>query len=178
MHALRRSSRYLTTAIVALAACGEPEIPAALDASMGTPDSGVSTEDAATLRDPCVMAHMYLVEGDQLTYYCGHEFELDRRWRGEFQTGRCIRPFATEVSYSALLALHYRQGGRAELWRGNTPVIVTPIEPSYYTTRHTDVRAYESPEGDRAELHVLSRAACFAPPAGPLTRASVEALEQ
>lgn len=175
MHPNHRSRLHfpaLFTVILGLSACGDPEPPALGDAP---------TEDGEVrLREPCVMSHVYLVEDDELTYDCGNEWEVDRQWRGEFQTGRCVRPanvLAGEPYYSTLLALHYRRGGRAELWWGDAPAIVTEIDRSYFTQKKTDIRVYENANGDRAELHVLSRSACFTPPPGPLTRAEVETLE-
>jgi hypothetical protein len=163
------SSLGLCAALAAasLVACSDMEPPPIEDADAGD-----------RLQNPCVMSHAYVVQEDRLTYLCGHEFELDPRWNGEFQTGQCVSAEATlPPLFAPVLALHSKRGGRAELWSQGMPVVTVEIDRSWYSHLRTEIRPFESPTGQRAELHVLSRAECFTPPADPLTRAEVEELE-
>lgn len=183
MHPNHRISLHIyapLAALLGLVACAGPELPE-VDPELPEVRDGGAEGAAVPLREPCIMSHVYLVEADKLTYFTGHESVVDSSWHGEQLNPRVVRledVLSGEPFYSVLLALHFRRGGRAELWWGEAPVVVTEIDRSYYTQKKTDIRAYESPSGERAELHVLSRAACFTPPAGPLTRSEVELLER
>lgn len=165
--------------VLGVGACNGSELSALDAAELSVSDAEAQADAGAPLQEPCVMFHIYRIEDEMLTYQVGQEWQVERRWNGEFEYGLIV-PGTWDGKQPILtgrLALHARTGGRAELWWGER-VLVTPIGPEYYTSEQTDIRSYESPTGVLAELHVLSRASCFTPPSEPLTRAEVEALEE
>jgi hypothetical protein len=173
-----RNQSYVALAMVlGVGACSPAEDPALEASELAASDAG--GEAGTPLREPCVMFHIYAIEAEQLTFQVGQDWRVERHWGGEFVNGLPVPGDwdGHEPILTGRLALHHRDGGRAELWFGER-VLVTPIGPDYYTSKQTDIRRYESPTGVVAELHVMSRANCFTPPPQPLTRAEVDALEE
>jgi hypothetical protein len=172
-HRVARIVAAAALSALALAGCGTTEVPA-IRASI-TQDGGSSHPFR---RVQCVLAILYIVDGDLFTFRGGATSKVGQGDTGGFGGGTGGGA-GSAPSLGMSFGLDGYDGHAALLWGGAT-VDAFDFDKTFIEAGETEVLSYDAPDGTRSEFHIYGGSAtqCASfPPATTLTREEVEALE-